>query len=348
MRSSLNEGGGASDLQRHLIRALAHSLLGIDCDDAALKPVTAEELHDALADQPERLRHRYAQFLLMLELVAHPLPTAMADAVERYVHALGVQEDLLVLARDYAEQAYGLALTDLARKGYFRDWGNHQNFESKLHLHGRLTTPFEVRDHDEALFAQWSGLERCAEGTLGRKIWEFYQSRGFVFPGAKGSVSPMLAQHDWVHVLADYGTVIDCELEVFGFIAAAIPEPRGFSFLAAILGLFETGDIPQAAGGVLSADPRHLERPGGPERLADALRRGRICNRDVMTGVDYFEYVDLPIDEARARLNIVPKDEEAVAAGSIGPWHPAGITEYQREAGDRRFQPPVLENDQRQ
>lgn len=341
MLSCLQDGAEASDLQRHLIRALAHSILGVDLTDDEFTAVSAAELHDALADQPEPLRHRFAQFLLMLELIAHPLPPSMAESVERYVHALGVQEDLLVLARDYAEQAYGLALADLGRKGYFQDWGHHANFEPNLHLHDRLKSPFEVRDHDDVLFQQWSSLERCADGTLGRKIWEFYQSRGFVFPGAPGSVSPMLAQHDWIHVLADYGTVIDCELEVFGFIAAAIPEPRGFSFLAAILGLFETGDIPAAAGGVLQADPRHLTRPGGPERLADALRRGRICNRDVMTGIDYFRYIDLPIDDARAALDIVPKADEALAVGSVGPWDPAGITDYQRQAGDPRFQPPA-------
>ena len=339
MRAAISEHAEASSLQLHLIRALSHSILGVDVQDEDLIPVSAQDLHEALADESEHLRHRYAQFLLMLELVAHPLPTAMVESVERYVDALGVQEDLLVMARDYAEQAYGLALTDLARKGYFRDWGNHAHFEPNLHLHDRLKSPFEVRDHDPDLFAQWSGLERCESGSLGRKIWEFYQSRGFVFPGAPGSVSPMLAQHDWVHVLADYGTVIDCELEVFGFISAAIPEPRGFSFLAAILGLFETGDIPKAAGGVLQSDPRHLERPGGPERLADALRRGRLCGRDVMTGIDYFKYVDLPIDKARAVLGIVPKSDEAKAAGSVGPWDSGGITAYQREVGDPRFQP---------
>ena len=58
-----------------------------------------------------------------------------------------------------------------------------------------------------------------------------------------------------------------------------------------------------------------------------------------MTGIDYFDYVDLPIDEARAALGIVPKDEAAIAAGSVGPWHPEGITAFQREAGDPEYQP---------
>lgn len=195
--------------------------------------------------------------------------------------------------------------------------------------------------YDPELESEWKALESCPPGSLGRMIWEFYASRGFVFPGAAGSVSPTLAQHDWVHVLADYGTVIESELEVFAFIAAAIPDPKGFSFLAAIIGVFETGRIRSAAGGVLQADPGHLELPGMPERLADALRRGRLCNRDVMYGVDYFDYVGLPLQEARRLLGIVDKAPEAIESGSVGVGDAGGITEYQRTHGDPRFQPPV-------
>lgn len=126
MLSPLEDGAHATPLQRQLIRALAHSILGVELDTTEFSHVPPEQVKAALAGEPEPVRHRYAQFLLMLELVAHPLPPAMADAVERYVDALGIQEGLLVLARDYAEQAYGLALTDIARKGYFQDFSNHE------------------------------------------------------------------------------------------------------------------------------------------------------------------------------------------------------------------------------
>lgn len=38
---------------------------------------------------------------------------------------------------------------------------------------------------------------------------------GFSCPGPPGSAPPLLAQHDWVHVLADYGSTVESELEVF-------------------------------------------------------------------------------------------------------------------------------------
>ena len=60
-------------------------------------------------------------------------------------------------------------------------------------------------------------------------VFRLYQSRGFVFPGLPGSAPPLLAQHDWVHVLADYGTTVESELEVFAFIARANDDMRAFS-----------------------------------------------------------------------------------------------------------------------
>ena len=68
--------------------------------------------------------------------------------------------------------------------------------------------------------------------------------------------------------------------------------------------LFETGRLESWGGGVLNADKGHLDLPGMPERVADAIRRGRECNRDVMYGIDYFQYKNHPIDEVQKTLNI--------------------------------------------
>ncbi|MGF1469321.1 MAG: hypothetical protein ACFCGT_24650 [Sandaracinaceae bacterium] len=338
---AVRPGPELTPVQVRVLEAVGRAVLGVPVDAAHLEPASAEELAEALAEVDAAVRQRVVQLMLMLELLLHPLPEEVVEHVAAYARALHVEEGLLDVARDYAHQAYGLALKDLQRKGYFADWDHHGRIEDRLHTHKHLSEPYEVDDHDPELEARWRGLERCAPGTLGRKVWAYYRSRGFIFPGAEGSVSPMLAQHDWIHVLADYGTVVDSEVEVFGFIASAIPDPRGFSFLVAVLGLFETGTIREDAGGVLQADEHHLQRDGMAERLADALRRGRLCHRDVMTGIDYFELVDLPLDEARRRLGIVPKSAEAIRAGSVGIDDPEGITGTQRANGDPTYQPPA-------
>ena len=193
-------------------------------------------------------------------------------------------------------------------------------------------------EDDPALAAKWAALEHCPEGSLGRGVWDFYRSRGFTFPGLPGSAPPLLAQHDWVHIVADYGTTLENELEVFGFIGRADDDPRGFSLLAMVVGLFETGTVTDGAG-LFEADAGHLSADDGmAARLADALRRGALAQPDGDTpkaflAVDWFDYADLPVEEVRERFAIPPKSDRATAAGSVGPWEPGGISPFQLAAG---------------
>ena len=151
--------------------------------------------------------------------------------------------------------------------------------------------------------------------------------RHFAFPGTEGAVDPLLAQHDWVHCLADYGTSAMGEIEVFSFIAGAIPDPRGFSYLVVIFGLFETGYVPMVPG-VATANPGQLSAPGGPERFADAVRRGILTGVDVMGGIDWFAHADQPVDDARRELGVPPKGDDAVRAGSLSAMDPNAVFKH--------------------
>jgi hypothetical protein len=51
-----------------------------------------------------------------------------------------------------------------------------------------------------------------------------------------------------VHVLADFGTTVESELEVFAFIAQANDDLHAFSLLAMVVSLFETGYLKAGAG----------------------------------------------------------------------------------------------------
>ena len=190
------------------------------------------------------------------------------------------------------------------------------------------------------LAKRWSDLGQLPEGTLGRGVFRLYQARGFVFPGLPGSAPPLLAQHDWVHVLADYGTTVESELEVFAFIARANDDMRAFSLLAMVISLFETGYLRTGAG-LFEASPGHLSaHEGVAVRVADAMRRGAL-GRDSVIGTDSVDYLhldwftiaELSVIEARQRFGIVDKSPGAVAAGSVSPWDPEGISEFQLTAG---------------
>ena len=333
-----NENRTSGLTQIHLVHAIGTALLGVDLDvkEAAVEHNSLTSLRTVFKGVEEPVRHRLFQLFTLAELVLAPLPEQATETLRDAAEALGVDDDFIEVAREYSQGAYGIAASDLARKGYMGNPDLVKQGGQMMHVHKTLTDPFEVDEDDPELLDQWLALEHCAKNSLGRNIWEYYQGRGFVFTGQKGSVNPSIAQHDWIHLLCDYNTTIEGELEVFSFIGSAIPDVKGFSFLVAIVSLFETGRLESWGGGVLNADRGHLDLPGMPERVADAIRRGRICNRDVMYGIDYFEYKNMPIDDVRQRLGISPKDKDV---NSPGVWHPDGITSYQREHGNPLYQP---------
>jgi hypothetical protein len=193
--------------------------------------------------------------------------------------------------------------------------------------------------HDESLAAKWIRLRSLPEGTLGREVVKFYDARGFEFPGRVGSAPPLLAQHDWVHVLADYGSSVESEIEVFAFISRANDDPRAFSLLAQIVSLFETGYAATGMG-LFEYDRGHLSHEGMAVRLADALRRGALsatANHSIdFLAVDWFAYADRPVDEIRRELEIVPKDPRAIDCGSVTPWERGGISPFQYASARRR------------
>jgi hypothetical protein len=330
---------GLLPVQRAILVALLPAMTGHPVTLTDRPTVTARQFAEALARRELGLRARMVQSMLLCALVRHPLPDDVADSVAAYASEMGVHDGMVDVARKFAAGSLGLAAFDFARNGYEGAW-NEQEASAAVHSTRVLQEAWEVSAADPGLAARWSSLEHLPPDSLGRKVWELYQARGFTFPGTPGSAPPLLAQHDWVHVLADYGTTVEAEVEVFGLIARANDDMRAFSLLAMVISLFETGYLATGAG-LFEASPGHLSAsPTMAVRLADAMRRGALCH-DRETGsdsidflrMDWFAVADRTCEDVRARVGLVPKSEEAVAAGSVGPWGPGGISPFQMNAG---------------
>ena len=50
-----------------------------------------------------------------------------------------------------------------------------------------------------------------------------------------------------------------------------------------------------------------LARPGMAERMFAAIERGSKVNVDLSDKWDYWQWIEMPIDEVRQRMNILPK-----------------------------------------
>jgi hypothetical protein len=162
-----------------------------------------------------------------------------------------------------------------------------------------------------------------------------YDSRGFAFPGTAGGAPAYLAQHDFVHVIATYGTNLQGELEVFAFIGRADPDPKGFAWLATLTSLFETGYINTTGFFDRDVRERAVQAPGMHVRVADAIRRGKSVSQRFgvdLFEVDYYELARRPVAEIREVLVIPPKAPGCIAAGSVGLFDLEGMSETQRRA----------------
>jgi hypothetical protein len=327
-------GGVLTDVQAPLLGALTKALTGIDIDYRTLEPIGADELRVALGTHSESYRQRIVQHMVLGELVLHPVPRDVAARVSEYATALDIDDDYVRIARRYAEGALGIAWVELRRDGFLNHWD--ESDQLPLHTKAAAADPWEFAPDDPELAARWATFADLEVGTLGRSVWEMYQARGFGTPGMHGEVSAYLAQHDFVHVLADYGTTMSGELEVFAFCGRADPEPKGFAWLATVVGLFETGHIHESGFFRSDVSEHPMQQPGMALRLAHAIQRGKqTCEsfgRDLFA-VDYHELAPLGVDEVRAHLSIPPKSEEVVLAGSPGLFDPDGMSEIQRATG---------------
>jgi hypothetical protein len=341
--SAARPESGITPVQRAVLNAVVESMTGVEVDVAEFEPLGPEDFAEAMRHRNRAFRTRMVQSMLLAEMLLVPIPPAVTASVETYAAWLGVADDMMPVVRRIASGSLGLALMDFERSGYFQELLAQP--PEDLHTARALSDAWDKACDDPELHARWAALEHCPEASLGHGVWRFYRARGFTFPGLPESAPPRLAQHDWIHVLADYGSTVESEIEVFGFIARCNDDPQAFSLLAMVLGLFETGYLFGAAKGFFEYDRGHLSSDIDrmSVRLGDAMYRGAMLawhvndthpgrSTDLLT-TDWFEHADRPIDEVRAELGVLPRSARAIAAGSKTPWERGGISPFQYAHG---------------
>ena len=327
--SAVKPEGGFEPVQSGLLGAIMGALFDVHVDLGSLDALEPDELAVALSGQSEEFRRRIVHHMVLGELVLRPIPPTVARRVATYADALGIDDQFVRIARRYAQGGFGLAWLDLHQSGFSEHWemARKDQLKTTVKLEHQLAAGVE----DPSLAAAWAEFQHYAPGTLGRGMWDMYRGRGFGLPGSIGGASAFLAQHDFVHVLADYGTNLNGELEVFSMIAQADPDPKGFAWMATLIGLFETGYVADA--GFFSGDleETRLASPVMHARVADAMHRGRaLCDRlrtDLLE-VDYHEFADQPVEQVRIELGFEPKSP--AAAQSPGLFDLDGMSKNQQ------------------
>lgn len=298
------ESGWALDVQPQLLGAIFSALFNFDEDFRTLPAATIDEVAAAFPNAEQR--REIVDLMLICELCLHEIPAKLSDSIDRWAADLGVNDIDLTVARELAQGAQARAQYDLYRNGF---WGACTEidpaFSALIEANGARAFALTITA-DPLESARWAALEHCPPGSLGRGVWDFYKQRNFAYPGTPGAASKGESHHDWVHVLSDYGTSPMGEVEVGAFRMTTTDDPgAALTFIAGQLAFYQGGIMPSALTG-LHGD-HILEKPGGPERVADALRRGRECTFDTYHMFDFFTVASEPLEALRERWNFVPK-----------------------------------------
>jgi hypothetical protein len=301
--------GGLDELQASVFESLATNLFLLDTRAEPVEPLDVDAF---LRCSDAGLRHQAVCLMTVLEMVATPLLPVAADSVKRYAHRLGVDHGAIRAARARAKGHLRMMHADFERSS----WYTRESVRGVLHGQLRELTESKLAYRgvvsSRTIAEKWLALRDCPPGSWGRGVAEFYERHQFPFPGEKHGIYEIGARHDFVHVLAGYDATPEGELDVFGFIAAAMPGDEGLVLLSVTFGLFQNGSIDRVRGKrIAMARTDTLRDAGAIDHFTDALRRGSLCNVDVMS-IDQFEHADRQLDDVRHEFNVVDPSTLAV------------------------------------
>ena len=288
------EGRWYTAFQQDLAQTLFVKLLDAEIDFSSHPGMGVGEVAMTLTQASER--QELLELLIAFEMLCNPIPEALSSAIDQWAEGLHINNEILTIARELAHNSIAQATTDFYRWNWIGEGDDQSDpvFQDLLkrygdHAYGLCVT---VDPHE---FERWDKLKNCSQESLGRSLWEFYQSRGFKLPGELGAGNAALAHHDWIHLIAGYDTTPIGELEVTAFMASSSRSAGATLGFIGAISILETGLLHSFYG----ADQfgRALSANDGIERVAKAICRGKACNVDPLIDIDYFELADTPLAE---------------------------------------------------
>ena len=307
--------GWPSEVQPKLLHTLFNELLNHDFDFHTLEPNTLEEVAAALPSPEER--QELIQLMCAMEMLCDAVPAGMEASVARWAEGLHVADRSLRVLRELARGQMRQSMEDFYRLNWIGDLSRRDpGFDQILKNLGPESYAQTI-EADPEEHKRWARLAACPDGSLGHHLHTFYKKRGFLLPGEAGAASAAVAHHDWIHLVTDYGTTPLGEIEVVSFMAANCQTSGMMLGLLGALALFESGAF---EGSFVTAGVPHqgLSRPGGNERMADAIKRGKACKTNLVLDVDFFSMADEPLCDVRERFELLPKSENVRAVDQWG------------------------------
>ena len=120
--TAVGPGGRLTDLQRALLEALFASMTGHAVDLGDFEPMNAVELAHHMARRDLQFRSQRRTGHAARRPRRPPAHRGRVDRMTDVATELGVDDNLIAVARRFADGALGLAAVDFERNGYTAGW----------------------------------------------------------------------------------------------------------------------------------------------------------------------------------------------------------------------------------
>jgi hypothetical protein len=263
-------------------------------------PIDASQVAQIITDPHHR--KRLLQMAMVMAMVEGEMTSRQQQALQSLARELSVNERGLRVLHEAASGHQLLARLDMTR----RMMGNV--IEPAYHEEGiagvtKIMGPlfFKKGGEDPDLAWRFRQLGLLPQDTLGRAFWEHCTQRRFSFPGEPGAIPLRLVFHDFGHVLAGYDTTPAGEIQQGAFQAGFVRND-GFMFLLFVILHFHWGvkitPVADAAEGLFDIP-----------LVMHALQRGAACTVDLSDHWNFWDVVEVPLQEVRERYGIPPTNQ---------------------------------------
>ncbi|MDK2743295.1 MAG: TerB family tellurite resistance protein [Nitrospira sp. BO4] len=295
MKTIAMADGVLNESERHMLSSV-QQVIGTTYDIGELTPITPLELAQALPDP--QLRKQLVQGLIVVSLIDGKPDEAEVNLVEQFAQELEVSALEIKNLRHVLNREIVQLRLDLVRRFWLRpkiiELWNKEGIKGLYKFVRGMMGKYENKE----LAARYQALEHYPTGSLGRSYYEYCRTNGFPLPGEKGGSPEQILFHDCAHVLSDYGTAPEEEVQVACF-SAGFQRREPWLFVFFVLLQFHVG---------IRMTPITTARTGmfDPLKAMVAIRRGAAMNIDLNNGWDYWPVMGEQVEELRRRYNILP------------------------------------------
>jgi hypothetical protein len=301
--------GWSSPLQVQWLDVLFRRLLDFECDFYIFDPALPIEVRHRLSSPLQRLE--LLELMVSLEMLCSPIPDALRCSVENWADILELESDALTVVRELARDGYSQATRHWYQYSWFgQDIQQQRQLIQQLQNHGTMAFMLTFESNPQEA-ERWHQLKLCPEFSLGRCMHDFLLSISPLVPGDIGGASPIVASHDWIHVITGYGIDPLGEIATAAYTASSARTSKAMLAFLGTISIFETSLLryhtAQLDPTTSSQYPLYqgaLSRPGALELVVSAIQAGDRCPIIPLKDINYFAVANEPLAEIRKQWKI--------------------------------------------